>query len=93
MNRRGFIGSIGAALAGTVLDPERLLWVPGQKVISIPKPSVFITPHQLSEMILSKWKSNLFNPAYDVAFLYSRDIGKVGHTINVRKPPAFIGRI
>lgn len=35
-NRRGFIGAIGAALAGATLDPERLLWVPGAKCISIP---------------------------------------------------------
>ena len=35
MTRRGLIGAlIGAA----TLDPERLLWVPGQRVISIPKP-------------------------------------------------------
>jgi|ERR1019366_2426481 hypothetical protein len=35
MNRRGFL----AALAGLmVADPERLLWVPGKKLISIPKP-------------------------------------------------------
>lgn len=36
MNRRGFLGAIGAALAGATLDPERLLWVPGAKCISIP---------------------------------------------------------
>lgn len=36
MKRRGFL----AALIGSaVLDPERLLWVPGKKVISIPKPA------------------------------------------------------
>ncbi len=35
--RRGFLAAlIGAA----VLDPERLLWVPGKKLISIPKPVV-----------------------------------------------------
>src|SRR5262249_45521890 len=32
MNRRAFL----AALAGATLDPERLLWVPGKKLISIP---------------------------------------------------------
>ena len=37
MERRSFI----AALMGTaVLDPERLLWKPGQKLISIPRPRV-----------------------------------------------------
>jgi hypothetical protein len=34
MNRRGLLG---AALGAFVADPERLLWVPGKKLISIPK--------------------------------------------------------
>ncbi len=38
MNRRGFLGILGAAIAGATLDPERLLWEPGKKLISIPKP-------------------------------------------------------
>ena len=33
MNRRGFIS---AMMGGFVADPERLLWVPGKKLISIP---------------------------------------------------------
>ena len=33
--RRNFLGCLAAAL---VLDPERALWVPGKKLISIPKP-------------------------------------------------------
>ena len=39
MNRRSFLA---AALAAT-LDPEKLLWVPGRKLISIPKrqPGIF----------------------------------------------------
>jgi hypothetical protein len=32
MKRRGFL----AALGGAALDPERLLWIPGRKLISIP---------------------------------------------------------
>lgn len=35
VNRRGFLASL---LAATTVDPERLLWVPGRKTISIPKP-------------------------------------------------------
>lgn len=38
MNRRSFLTSLAAALT---LDPERALWVPGQKLISIPKPKVY----------------------------------------------------
>lgn len=35
-SRRGFLGFLGAAVAGAMLDPERLLWVPGAKVYSLP---------------------------------------------------------
>jgi len=35
LGRRGFLGALAAAL---VFDPERALWRPGEKLISIPKP-------------------------------------------------------
>lgn len=37
MNRRGFLGSL---LAAATFDPERALWTPGKKTISIPAPRV-----------------------------------------------------
>lgn len=37
MNRRAFLASLTAAFA---LDPERALWTPGKKIISIPRPRV-----------------------------------------------------
>ncbi len=40
MNRRGFLGALLGTAAGLALDPEKLLWVPGKKLISIPKPVV-----------------------------------------------------
>ena len=36
LSRRGFLSAFGAT---AVLDPERLLWRPGAKHISIPKPT------------------------------------------------------
>lgn len=39
MNRRAFFATLAAGLAA-VADPERLLWVPGRKLISIPARSV-----------------------------------------------------
>lgn len=35
ISRRGFLGALAAAFAG---DPERLLWLPGKKLISVPAP-------------------------------------------------------
>lgn len=37
MNRRGFLGALAASAAAFALYPERALWVPGAKTISIPK--------------------------------------------------------
>ncbi len=39
MNRRAFLSSLAAFTATMALDPEKLLWVPGKKLISITKPS------------------------------------------------------
>lgn len=48
MNRRGFLGFLGAAIAGASLDPERLLWKPGEKLISIPRPMLGSEPGTIS---------------------------------------------
>ena len=40
MNRRTFIQLLSAGVVGFELDPERLLWTPGQKTIFIPPPRV-----------------------------------------------------
>jgi hypothetical protein len=36
MNRRGFLGALAGMAASLTLDPEKLLCVPGKKLISIP---------------------------------------------------------
>jgi hypothetical protein len=38
MNRRFFLSALAGAVAGAAYDPEKALWVPGKKLISIPKP-------------------------------------------------------
>ena len=35
LDRRGFVALVGATLA---IDPERLMWTPGAKCISVPAP-------------------------------------------------------
>lgn len=49
-SRRGFFSLLGGAAAALTLDPERALWVPGKKLISIPrmiygKPGIRIVDH------------------------------------------------
>lgn len=43
MHRRGFLSLLGSAAVGLALDPEQLLWRPGQKTIFLPpaKPSLW----------------------------------------------------
>ncbi len=51
-SRRGFLSLLGGAAAALVLDPERALWVPGKKLISIPEtPKVVLST---SEMIAAQ---------------------------------------
>jgi hypothetical protein len=41
MHRRAFIQLLSAASLAAAFDPERLLWVPGQKTIFLPPERVF----------------------------------------------------
>ena len=43
MNRRNFLSTLFGGAAAMQLDPERLLWRPGAKLISIPKPAIIAT--------------------------------------------------
>jgi hypothetical protein len=54
MNRRGFLGLAAAIAAGATLDPDRLLWVQGKKLISIPMPVVPV-PVEIQASTFSAW--------------------------------------
>lgn len=45
-SRRGFLATLFVGAAAATVDPEKLLWVPGRKLISIPKP----TPARLGRL-------------------------------------------
>ena len=47
MNRRAFLGFLAAAGAAFQKDPERALWVPGAKTISIPDRVRMPTPDEM----------------------------------------------
>ena len=80
ISRRGFLGVFGAAAVGAVLDPERLLWVPGQKTIFLPSvvpaPSnTFLTIDQITrealevlrrQLVLSDRISREYGDPFDV---------------------------
>jgi hypothetical protein len=44
MNRRGFLQTLAAGLAGAALDPERLLWKPGAKTFFLPTLKPIVQP-------------------------------------------------
>jgi hypothetical protein len=48
--RRGFLGALFGAASAAVLDPERLLWVPGAKTISIPAPIIPVATIAVPQM-------------------------------------------
>lgn len=61
MNRRGFLGALAAIMA---LDPERALWVPRKKLISIPVPVQYLPmgsqpPEFIVEQLLNDAMRNL----------------------------------
>jgi hypothetical protein len=102
MNRRGFI----AALAGAfVADPEKLLWVPGKKLISIPAPrkNYILTPEEYTREVLRQLSEyytfkTLQNAEEVLNFKQVMGTGvwnrlKVGDTVKIRKPPRFVTRI
>jgi hypothetical protein len=44
VKRRAFLKTLAAAVAGATLDPEKLLWIPGQKKIFLPAATQFGRP-------------------------------------------------
>ena len=56
VNRRGFLAALLGTGAAMTLDPERLLWRPGAKLISIPVKSDLICTNQIAF-----WKARFRN--------------------------------
>jgi hypothetical protein len=76
MNRRGFLSTLAGAAAALTLDPEKLLWVPGKKTISIPS----AVPAELADMFEMSEKYSGLGPewkAYDAALLRNMREGKL----------------
>lgn len=88
MNRRGFLGVLAAAC---VLDPERALWVPGARLISVPAPrpgNCFISVDEFTRWYMVTLNNNLDLARAEIAeyrFLTGRRL-KIGDTIWLRHP-------
>jgi hypothetical protein len=93
MNRRGFLSAIAGAF---VADPEKLLWVPGAKLISIPRPRI-ATDAECLEVLNGLIKLWSLQPVleFNAVGLEFNTVGigpgyKLGDTMTIRKPPHFI---
>src|SRR6266478_5393555 len=88
LNRRGFLGLLAAGLA---LDPERLLWRPGAKLISIPAPRIrvgnmLLTLEELRREVLRILQRNLAAGRIGDGWFTPGPLGKIGDRITVRQP-------
>lgn len=97
LNRRAFLGLMGAAVAVAGLDPERLLWTPGEKAVALATPAeiaevtgnVFATPAWVCKEALRLLENQLafvgsVTRAYDEKYA-----ARVGDTLPVRRPRRF----
>jgi hypothetical protein len=86
LNRRSFLAILAAGLA---LDPERMLWLPGKKLISIPKPRLaydvrtqkFLTTDIVIEAALKHCVM-----VYDATTCAAYRKHRIGDSIQIRPP-------
>jgi hypothetical protein len=55
MNRRAFFASLLGGTAAAAIDPERLLWTPGARLISIPPARVELVSSQLERVTVREF--------------------------------------
>lgn len=95
ISRRGFLTTLAAVAAVATLDPERLLWVPGQKTIFIPNQlddiysltRQYMTPELLDAIFthdpVLRYLTNGVRPDKGV-FIYDKNAGHPGEPLNLR---------
>jgi hypothetical protein len=68
VNRRGFLSLLGLGTAGLVLDPERLLWVPGQKTIFLPSIGTYAPHPNIGLIVAQAWEAVVARHPRDSVF-------------------------
>ena len=88
VTRRGFLSALSAFAATAVLDPERLLWKPGEKTIFIPPPGYRLLPiGEITRRMLETLKndltfSHMMNDVYGATLVEYR----LGEIVVIQKP-------
>ncbi len=98
LHRRGFLGALFSGAAALALDPEMALWVPRQKLISIPSAPILppgygeIVRQEVTAEILSILKNNYFLPRleFEASKWDRRQMGDwnrmIGASLTIKKP-------
>lgn len=93
MDRRHFFSTLVAGMAGMVLDPERLLWVPGQRTyffLSSP-PREYLTIGMINREAWRALQNNLnFAASARVERLFDVDGELFGETVTLRVPQRYV---
>ena len=89
INRRGFFGLLAGGLVAAA-DPERLLWTPGKRLISIPRPrgTQLLTVSLITDWLLAEFDRNLsFSRRMQQTIPFGN---KIGDSLTVRTPHRFV---
>jgi hypothetical protein len=78
-SRRGFLGAL---LGAAVLDPEKLLWVPGAKTISIPRPALHLRAVYLEHF----GGKREWTTIEELAARFGHHNFKIGDTLWIQRP-------
>jgi hypothetical protein len=96
VSRRAFLGLAGGAIAGLAVDPEQLLWMPGEKTIVIPDArdvqrivgGSFVSPDWVTREVLRTMEGNLTMAGRINRRWNDRDY-RPGDTVRMRRPRRF----
>jgi hypothetical protein len=95
VNRRGFLASLAGA-ATIALDPERALWVPRRKLISVARRrNVLVTPEWYARQVLIALQNDLMLAravSGDYGSMFNQQHLRIGDTIAVPRPARFRSR-
>ncbi len=84
MNRRSFLSLLTGTASALMLDPERVLWVPGTKAISIP------SPHVVSDYDVIMVMQEILRPEMEIIFMSRSTMWeKYFGTVKTYHPPRF----
>lgn len=93
INRRAFLGLVGATVAVATIDPEALLWTPAERTIVIPEywsgGNVLVTPEWIMKEKARVLVNNL-EFAKNVHRSYDDNFTLPYRTVSVRLPQRYV---